>query len=174
MQRTVTLVFCAVAIIGCGDGVYDTAPVDAATDAAFDAADDVQAFEVQEDVAPAGWTPSNVSELYGAWENNDDGTLRRYEFRFIDHDFLDMSATTPAYRLYKGPVDDALLIERGALTLQYGPQLQTTPVWAQDQAAIGQSRKVAFVPASDPDTFALEVVPGVARVFTKVATYKFP
>lgn len=178
-QRALPLV-CAVAAAGCGDGVVD-APLDSADmTVAPDGADDAQDTAEPEDLAPPsdlaqeGWVPANVSELYGAWENDDGGIVRRYEFRFLDHDYADMTATTPAYRLYKGPAGDLTQLERGALALQYGPVLQTTPVWALDQTSIGQVRKVPFVPAAEPDTLALEVVPGVARVFTRVATYKWP
>ncbi len=161
-------------LAGCGDGVFDLQEDSADAAVAADTADAAQDAEQSADLAPQGWVPSNVSELYGAWENDDGGTVRRYEFRFLDHDYADMTATTPAYRLYKGPAGALEQLERGALALQYGPVLQTTPVWALDQTSIGQVRKVSFVPAAAANTMALEVVPGVARVFTKVATYKWP
>ncbi len=166
---------CAVAASACGsdDPVADADAVTVDTVSPADGDPTVSDSEAAPEVA-SGWVPASVTDLYGAWENlDDDGTLRRYEFRFLDNQFLDMANATPAYRLLRGTLDDGLtLLERGQFGLQDGPVLDTSPVWALDATQVGKHRLSPFVPASAVDSFALEVVPGVQRVFYRIETFK--
>ena len=175
------LVVVGVLAVGCG---ANDVPVSATTtDAATAGAD--QAGAVSQDAAPAdtapadapptGWLPQATADLYGGWENEAEGVKRRYEFRFLDNVFADLFNLTPVYRLYRGEGGaEPELLERGTFKLGAGPVLHTTPQWAVDPAAVGKVRKVAFVPAPSQGTFELEVVPGVSRVFVKVASFEFP
>lgn len=127
------------------------------------------------DLPTEGWVPKSTTDLYGAWESAEDGILRRYEFRFLDNMYFDMTATTPAYRLLKGPVDGTLtLLERGGYGLSMGPILVTKSVWALDASTTGQSREAEFVPSPEDNSFSLQVVPGVRRIFYRVASFTFP
>lgn len=176
---------CAPLAAACAD-VPSVAPVDAVAgaDALQEAAADAPTAEVPtEDVPLAvetadpaevaqGWLPVSTSDLYGAWENSDGETLRRYEFRFIDNAFLDLVNITPAYRLYKGPVGKPLeIVERGEYKLNMDPALVTTAQYALDIAAVGKKRMTLLVPAKAKYTFELEVVPGITREFVRIETF---
>ncbi|MSQ83469.1 MAG: hypothetical protein EXR77_11375 [Myxococcales bacterium] len=139
------------------------------------AADTVEEIAVAE-TASSGWVPTSVTELYGAWENQDEDNIRRYEFRFIDNMFADLLNITPAYRLYRGKIGQPLeIIERGEFKLGNAPSLLTTPQWALDIASVGKQKKSLLVPVEPKYTFGLEVVPGVTREFARVETFaRFP
>lgn len=171
------LVFCGLAVGCAADELQSTAEVATMADAGPDQAveDAPPAEDTQLESTASGWLPKATSELYGGWENQAEGVVRRYEFRFLDNGFADLFNLTPVYRLYRGEGGlEPELLERGSFKLGAGPVLQTTPQWALDPATVGKVRKVAFVPAQSQGTFELEVVPGVARVFVKVASFDFP
>ena len=150
----------------------EAAPVDVPEIAGTDTAQDIAAAET----AASGWVPTSVTELYGAWENQDEENIRRYEFRFIDNMFADLLNITPAYRLYRGKIGQPLeIIERGEFKLGNAPSLLTTPQWALDIASVGKQKKSLLVPVEPKYTFGLEVVPGVTREFVRVESFRrFP
>lgn len=178
-------VLAALAALVCACGATTTLPAvdaDAAADAAgaettadAGAGDDASA-DVHQETAPQGWVPASVSDLYGAWENQDEETIRRYEFRFLDNGYQDLFNITPAYRLYRGKKGQVLeIIERGEFKLANGPQLVTTSQWSIDVTTVGKTKKTPFVPIATPFAFGLEVLPGVAREFIRVETFpRFP
>ncbi|MBM4342831.1 MAG: hypothetical protein FJ100_05590 [Deltaproteobacteria bacterium] len=171
---------CAVAC----EGGAATEPADAAAgsiDAVAETSADVaRAPELPAETAPEtaaqGWVPASTTDLYGAWENQDDETVRRYEFRFLDNGFQDLFNITPAYRLYRGKKGQPLeIIERGEFKLANGPLLVTTPQWAADVTTTGKTKKIALVPVVTAFAFGLEVLPGVTREFIRVETFpRFP
>ncbi len=171
----------ALACLACGatsvpqSAAADVAPDAEATETAADTAADAPAEAVEEATA-LGWVPASTTDLYGAWENQDEENVRRYEFRFLDNGFADLFNITPAYRLYRGKKGQALeIIERGEFKLANGPQLVTTPQWAADVTTTGKTKKTPFVPVAAKFTFGLEVLPGVAREFSRVETFpRFP
>jgi len=181
------------AAIGCAEAnpASDAAPAAAISDAEDSGGDAGDAVAAPSDSAadsggdeggpdgdakPFGWLPASTADLYGAWENNDGETTRRYEFRFLDNAFADLFNITPAYRLYRAKAGSpAEIVERGEYKLSALPALVTTPQWAQDIATVGKKRVNVLVPAKQPFTFELEVVPGVTREFVRVESWaRFP